>query len=366
MLAVLLAGCGGSVQPSQAPASPPGAAQSSAVASKPAPPNASSPASPAGSAPSQLTKINLAYVVPSTLFLWEQVGVKQGLFKTNGLDVSDPVLVSGTPRLAQALLAGDFDVAGTGLEPAVTAAANGNHLEAIASLQPFLGMAIVVPPGSPIQEPAQLKGKTVGLSQTGNSGDSFLSAVMAKAGASRADVTLVQTGSSSAAMAALLAKKVDAAVVGPSDAILAEAQGARTLVDGPAVKVANPQGPVVVNKGWADSHRPAVLALLKTMLQANALYRSSRDQGIKLQQDSGWFKDLPAEALGRIWDVDMKSQVEVPLVDDQAAREMIRSVEAADPQVRGVAPSAVYDNSFLNELIDNGFVKSVFPNFKKT
>lgn len=107
-----------------------------------------------------------------------------------------------------------------------------------------------------------------------------------------------------------------------------------------------------------------MLALLKTVLQANALYRSSRDQGIKLQQDSGWFKDLSADALGQIWDVDMKSQVEVPLVDDAAVREMIKSVEATDPTVQGVQPQAVYDNSFLKELIDDGFVKSVFPNYK--
>ena len=137
------------------------------------------------------------------------------------------------------------------------------------------------------------------------------------------------------------------------------------MVDETTVKVPNPQGPVVVTKAWADSHRPQVLAVLKTILQANALYRSNRDTGIKLQQDSGWFKDLPAQALGQIWDEDVKTQVEVPLVDDQAVREMVKTVQANDSSLKNVTSTMVYDNSFLNELIDNGFVKSVFPNFKR-
>jgi ABC-type nitrate/sulfonate/bicarbonate transport system substrate-binding protein len=304
-------------------------------------------------------------VAPSTLFLWQWIGLKQGLFEKNGIQVNEPVLVTGTPRLAQAVLANNFEVAGTGLEPAVTAAANGTQLEAIASLQPILGFAVVVPADSPIREVSQLKGKSIGVSQIGNSADSFLSAVLAGAGAARSDVNVVQTGSTSGAMTSMLGKQLDAAVVGPTDAILGRDKGARSLVDETTVKVPNPQGPVVVTKAWADSHRPQVLAVLKTIVQANAMYRSNRDTGIKLQQDSGWFKDLPAQALGQIWDEDMKIQVEVPLVDDQAVREMIKTVQATDPSLKNVASTMVYDNSFLNELIDNGFVKSVFPNFKR-
>src|SRR5581483_2081346 len=98
-LVVFLAACGGAAAPVLSPS---GSATPSLAAASPSKPASGSLAGPSVSGgqakpeSSALTKVNLAYVVPSTLFLWESIGLKQGLFQKNGLDVPEPVLVSGT------------------------------------------------------------------------------------------------------------------------------------------------------------------------------------------------------------------------------------------------------------------------------
>src|SRR5581483_1873985 len=110
---MVLSSCA-SAQPAAAPAAaaskPPGSLSSAPGAStSPSPSAAASAAAKPAAADSQ--KLNIAYVAPSTLFLWEWVGLKQGLFEKNGIQVNEPVLVTGTPRLAQAVLANNFEVA---------------------------------------------------------------------------------------------------------------------------------------------------------------------------------------------------------------------------------------------------------------
>src|SRR5579883_1051522 len=359
-LMLILAACGGTsapassaqtVQPASASAAakPAGSAQASAVAK---------PSGPPGS-------LNIAYVAPADSFVWEMTAYKQGLFQKYGLTVNQPVFVGGTPRLGAAVVGGTFDAAGVGFSAAVDADAAGADLEAVAALSKYAGFSVIVPADSPIKTPKDLKGKTIALSQIGDTADAFLTRLLQQNGLNRAtDVNVTQAGSTTNALGQVLAKKVDAASVGNADAFNGQTKGARILANSKSIGMLQPQGSILVKKSWAESHRPQLESLLKAMIDANAKYRSSQEEGLKELQDSGWFKDVPTDVLSLIWKDDVDSWNQLPFVDQDAAKAVIEVSAASNPKVSTENVTSLYDNSYVQELVTNGWVKTIYPDYK--
>jgi sulfonate transport system substrate-binding protein len=96
---------------------------------------------------------------------------------------------SGPPML-KAVGAGSLDIGGVGDAPPVFAAAAGEQIAIVGALSANpLAAAVVVPKGSPIHSVAELRGKTIAVSE-GSSGDYHLLAVLKQAGLTPKDVTL--------------------------------------------------------------------------------------------------------------------------------------------------------------------------------
>jgi len=366
LAAAVLAGCGSApaVSPSAAAAS-----QAAPASAKPAASGASASAKPAASGsaaakPKANGAVNLGYVSPASPFLWEIVGYKQGLFQKYGLTVNQPVFVGGTPRLGAALVGGTFDAAGVGFAAAIDATAAGAHLEAIASQSNSSSFMLVLPPGSPIKSPKDLQGKTIAVSQIGDSADEFLTTLLTKNGLSRdKDVHVTQTSSTPNTLTQTMAKSVDAGSMSSTYAFTARSKGGTILATAHDLNMLDLGGPVLVRKDWAESHRDQVLSLLKGMLAANALYRANEQQGLKVMHDSGWFNGVAPDVLSAIWQDDKKYNLDVPLVGAAEAKSLVDLEKERDPKVAKVDITQLYDNSYLQELIKDGFVKSVFPNY---
>ena len=303
--------------------------------------------------------LNIAYVAPADSFVWEMTAYKQGLFQKYGLTVNQPVFVGGTPRLGAAVVGGTFDAAGVGFSAAVDADAAGADLEAVAALSKYAGFSVIVPADSPIKTPKDLKGKTIALSQIGDTADAFLTRLLQQNGLNRAtDVNVTQAGSTTNALGQVLAKKVDAASVGNADAFNGQTKGARILANSKSIGMLQPQGSILVKKSWAESHRPQLESLLKAMIDANAKYRSSQEEGLKELQDSGWFKDVPTDVLTLIWKDDVDSWNQLPFVDQDAAKAVIEVSAASNPKVSSENVTSLYDNSYVQELVTQGAISA--------
>ncbi len=154
---------------------------------------ASSPAaSPAASSPASASPVTVASV---TLHIGDQAGSgAEALLTAAGLIGKLPFKVdwsdftSGPPML-QAMAAGSVDIGTVGDAPPVFAAAGGNPIAVVGALQANPdGSAILVPRNSPIRTVAQLRGKTIAVTQ-GSSADYHLLATLTKAGLTTKDVT---------------------------------------------------------------------------------------------------------------------------------------------------------------------------------
>jgi len=154
-------------------------------------------ASPGSSSPGSGSPVSAdpASVANVTLHIGDQAGAgAEALLTAAGLisrlpfkaDWSD--FTSGPPML-QAMAAGSVDVGTVGDAPPVFAAAGGNPIAVISALQANPnGAAILVPANSPVRTVAQLRGKTIAVTQ-GSSADYHLLGTLTRAGLTIKDVT---------------------------------------------------------------------------------------------------------------------------------------------------------------------------------
>jgi sulfonate transport system substrate-binding protein len=156
----------------------------------------SSSSSPAASSSSPGAGPSAANVSSVTLNIGDQKGTgAQALLEAAGLIGKLPFkanwsdFTSGPPML-QAMGSGSVDIGGVGDAPPVFAAAGGEQVAIVgARATPDNAAALVVPKGSPITSPSQLRGKKIAVSQ-GSSADYHLLTVLNKAGLTTKDVTL--------------------------------------------------------------------------------------------------------------------------------------------------------------------------------
>lgn len=155
--------------------------------------SSSSSSPPASSSGSGSSATNVSSV---TLNIGDQKGTgAQALLQAAGLIGKLPFkanwsdFTSGPPML-QAMGSGSVDIGGVGDAPPVFAAAGGEPVAIVgARATPANAAAVVVPKGSPITSPSQLRGKKIAVSQ-GSSADYHLLTVLNKAGLTTKDVTL--------------------------------------------------------------------------------------------------------------------------------------------------------------------------------
>ena len=144
-------------------------------------------------------------------FLPTMVAEHLGYYKDEGLDVEIVDLGSGGKAL-QALVGRSVDVTSGAYDHTVQLAAKNIDLQAFvlqASLADY-AVGVVKKKAGSYRSPKDLKGMRVGISSPGAGSDMFLKLVLAKAGINPDDVSVINVGLSSGAVAAVRKGELDA------------------------------------------------------------------------------------------------------------------------------------------------------------
>jgi NitT/TauT family transport system substrate-binding protein len=217
-------------------------------------------------------RVGLAAVYPA--YAIPYAARELGFYKDKDLDV-EITQFRGGPATQEALASGAIDISTIAPGAAALAIAKGVEEKIVALSVPPTpqGWYILVPVASPIKSMAELKEKTVGVTQKGSLTDFWVQRAAAKAGITVQTIPL----GAPAVMPALKAKQVDAAILWPIFSYKGIADGDfRSIDDLGATMEAS------VSEGWAASNemiqnRPAVL---RRWLEANArtiVYLQSHD-----------------------------------------------------------------------------------------
>jgi len=303
------------------------------------------------------TRIRTGYPSPSASFSPLFVAQDAGLFAKHGL-ASELLYLQGV-QITQVHVAGQVDFTITGSPLPLQAAVEGADLMLIASsIERFIYKLIVDPS---ISAPAQLQGKTIGITRFGSLPDVAIRLLLNKWGMNPdKDVKLIQIGRMTDMVVALSGKRIDAGVISDPTSFQAEKLGMKRLLDMADTDFEFANVAVIVSRAYAKSHRELTLRFLKAYLEGTKRFLTDRTVGIQALRKYTGISDQ--EILAKTYDLFAAKYIKKsPTLSIKAVDQALRMIADRNPKAKNRKAEEFVDMSFMNELETSGFIKSVWP-----
>ncbi|MFF1880598.1 ABC transporter substrate-binding protein [Pseudarthrobacter sp. NPDC058196] len=228
---------------------------------------------------------------------------EEGRFKDAGLTIKTHEAASGAAQVA-ALMAGDIDITYTNFVTAFQASQQGLPVQIflvndLGSTGKDLNSGLMVEPGSPIQKPADLKGKKIAINSLGAVMEMTTRRIMEDAGVGEGDYELVEIPPPNM-IAALDGGQVDAAwIAEPFLTIGIQSSGLRQVAPAFYGRTAGiPQSGWVTTKQFAEKNQEALASFTTVMKQV--LEESTADKAqAKVKEAIPTFTDISADVAGK-------------------------------------------------------------------
>src|SRR6266550_4015900 len=284
----------------------------------------------------QAVRISYAGISGYNVPLW--VADEAGLFKKYKL-AEELILISGGSTNIQALLANEVRLANVAGSAPIQAKLQGGNVTIIASSYNYMPYSLVV--NKDIRSPADLKGKRLAIARLG--GITEVAALLAfeKLGLAPKDMTLVQAGPDSQRVFAV-----------HSGAVAATSLGLKVLVDLGDLGVKYPTSVMATNGSYLAQNRAAVKNFLMGYIEGLHLYAQNKEFAQSVMHKYTKLSD--AEVLSKSHDYFVKNTSLVPWTDAGAIKNGFPADKAGSRKVE-----EFYDNSVIQELVNEGFVEKV-------
>lgn len=306
----------------------------------------------------QKHKVLVAYVAPGITQALPWIAKVSGIFTKHRVD-AEVLLLTGSPRLIQSLIAGDIDYALGGTSSVLRARFRGADPTIIATTSNFSGQRLILRPDSPLKRLQDLKGKTVGVTQYGSQGDTFFRAALKNSGLRPdADVTILQMGGTPQVGAALIAGKIDAGVSGESSLVLIQQGKVKAFPGGSAkeLKIAGSGATLNVTRRYIARDRDGISRFLRAYVEAIHYFRTNRDGTIRAL--TKYFRGTTAEQTAFLYDDQREVFDPLPLPSDEAIQGELE--RETDPKAKSMKPGDFMDLSFLREIERSGFLNELY------
>jgi len=278
--------------------------------------------------------------------LW--VTHEAGLFKKYGL-TAELILISGDAASIQALLANDLQFANAAATTPIQSTLQGADTVLIASSYNLMPYSFVVHPD--IHSAADLKGKRMAVSRLGGITEFAARLTFERLGLGQKDMTLVQAGPDGQRIAAVQSGAVAATVLAPPGLFAATSLGLKVMADLGDLGVKYPSAVMVARRSYVAQNRATVKKFLMAFIEGLHVYAEKKDFTLGVMQKYARLSDR--EAMAKSHDYFLKNTALVPLTDAVAIRNAVADKAA------GRKLEDFFDNSIVQELIDEGFVEKV-------
>jgi ABC-type nitrate/sulfonate/bicarbonate transport system substrate-binding protein len=226
----------------------------------------------------------------------------------------------------------------------------------LASSGSYFPFKIMAYPQAGVHSIAELRGKTVGVSQIGSTSHAFLRVLLNQAGVPLDQVTIIQAGSNPQAATAMLTGNIDAATVSGVLVPAAQRAGAVMLADGKALRIPEPNSVLATTRRRIDRDRAGVLRFMQAYVEGVHFFKTNRDETIRIMQQ--YMSGLSVDETAYLYDDVKDDYYPLPLPNEEAIQAgMDRDLE--NP-VRDLKPSDFDDSSFLEEIDRSGLVTALY------
>jgi len=303
-------------------------------------------------------KLLVAYVAPSIGQSISWVTKEASIFAKHGID-ADVILLTGSPRMIQTLLAGDIDYAIGGVSSVLRARIRGADPVIVATTANHTSQQVLIRPESPLQRLQDLKGKTVGVTQYGSQGDTFLRDALKKNGLRPdSDVTILQMGGIPQVGSALVAGKIDAGVTGESGLLLVQQGRVKQLPGGTAkeLNIAGSGATLNTTRRHIARDREGVMRFLRAYVEGVHYFKTNAEGSLRALQK--FFRGATREQIAFLYEEQRVVTDSLPVPTDEAIQaELDRET---DPKARTFKPADFMDLSFLREIEKSGFLAELY------
>jgi ABC-type nitrate/sulfonate/bicarbonate transport system substrate-binding protein len=303
----------------------------------------------------QAEKLTLAYVAvnPGQGLFW--IARESGILAKHGF-TADVVLVPGSPRTVQALIASDLDFIVAGAAAVLRARMQGAEIAILASPSSYSSQRLLVRPDSALGGLKDVKGKIIGVTQFGSAGDTFLRTALRKAGLKETDVTVLQMGGTPGVTQALEAGRIEVGVLGESGMLLVFQGKARQLKGASAREMGIPglDAPLTTTERKLKRDRAGALRFVQAYVEAIHYFKTNKAGTVRILQK--YMRGLSDQQIGA-WVDDVKENIEpAPYPDDAALRSELEQVNAPKSQ----SPAYFVDRSVLDEIKKSGLIERLY------
>ena len=274
-----------------------------------------------------------------------------GFYKEEGLDV-DTIYIASSPIAAKATLAGETVISAQNSQVIADSGLQGADLVAIGATVNIVPFYVMAAPE--IRSIADLKGKTVGVSRFGAATDFGMRMFLAKYGlAAHRDVAFIQIGGMPEIATALSKKIIAAAPMSYPMVYVAEQGGAKILANLAKDEIPFVHLTLTTTKRFLKDKRPQVKAFLRAYGKAVHFLFTRKAESLAIFVKYTKIKDQ--KMLEGSLKYGYEFMEKVPFVKRAGFQVTLDEIARTNPKAKQAKPEQFFDNSLIQELVDEGF-----------
>jgi len=269
---------------------------------------------------------------------------------------AEVLLIPGTPRTVQALIAGDLDYVTAGAPASLRARAQGADVVILSTLANFSSQRIMLRPESTLTNFKELKGKIIGVTQYGSGGDTFLRAALRKTGIKENEVTILQMGGTPGVAQGLESGRIEVGVLGDSGMLLVF-RGRAKMMKGASAREMGFRGtdaPLTTTERKLKADRGAVVRFMQAYLETLHYFQTNKAGTARIL--SKYMRGVSEEHIS-LWCDELRATMkEIPYPDEEALRAEMDMMNVPNNQI----PAGYVNTSILDEIKKSGFVDKLY------
>jgi NitT/TauT family transport system substrate-binding protein len=304
-----------------------------------------------------LEKLTIAYssISGNMAPLW--ITQERGFFRKYGLDVQLVFIESGSTTV-QSLISKDVafaQMAGAGV---VQSRLRGSDVVMIAGVINTLTFKLYVDKN--INQPEQLKGKSVAVTRFGSSTDFALRYALERYGlAAEKDVAIVQAGSMPAIFAQLESGWIQGAMLSAPFTLKAKSLGYPMLADLQMLGLEYQHTGLATTQALIKSRPDLVQNVMRAYVEGIHYYKTHKSDSMPVL--AKYLKTTDSAVLNEIYeDIGLTLTPEKPYPTLRGIEIMLRELAGRDPRTRAARPEEFVNLTFIKDLDSSGFIDRLY------